>query len=152
MTMANNFVTWLTSEMETRGWNNSELARRAGLVPSAISQVIAGNRGTGPGFCSSVARALGLPPETVFRKSGLLPDLQGPEEDVTFGELLDVVRNLGVEERELVLEYAMFLHDRRKAKGKSPGAPEARPGSRQRAGGPGAPRTRPAKTGAGSTK
>jgi len=150
--MANNFVTWLTSEMETRGWNNSELARRAGLVPSAISQVIAGNRGTGPEFCRSVARALGLPPETVFRKAGLLPDLQGPEEDVTFGELLDVVRNLGVEERELVLEYAMFLHHRRKAKGKSPGAPEARPGSRQRAGRPGASQTRPAKTGAGSTK
>ncbi len=123
MTMAKDFVTWLTKEMEDRGWNNSELARRAGLVPSAISQVIAGNRGTGPEFCRSVARALGLPPETVFRKAGLLPGLPGPEEDVTFGELLDVVRNLSVEERVMVLELAEFLHQRRhRAKG-APGEP-----------------------------
>ncbi len=123
MTMAKDFVTWLTKEMEDRGWNNSELARRAGLVPSAISQVIAGNRGTGPEFCRSVARALGLPPETVFRRAGLLPGLAGPEEDVTFGELLDVVRNLSVEERVMVLELAEFLHQRRhRAKG-APGEP-----------------------------
>jgi transcriptional regulator with XRE-family HTH domain len=143
MTMATNFVTWLTKEMEDRGWNNSELARRAGLVPSAVSQVIAGNRGTGPEFCRSVARALNLPPETVFRKAGLLPSLQGPEEDVTFGELLDVVRNLSVEERVMVLEFAEFLHHGRREKGKTPGPP---------AGGAGAPQTRPANTGAASTK
>ena len=133
--MANNFVTWLSKEMEDRGWNNSELARRAGLVPSAVSQVIAGNRGTGPEFCRSVARAFGLPAETVFRKAGLLPALQGPEEDVTFGELLDVVRNLSVEERVMVLEFAEFLHHGRREKGA-----------------PGAPQTKPANTGATSTK
>ena len=138
MTMENNFVTWLTTEMETRGWNNSELARRAGLVPSAVSQVIAGNRGPGPEFCRSVARALSLPPEMVFRRAGLLPELPGPEEDVTFGELLDVVHQLSAEEREEVLRYAWYRYGVQNERGKSPGS--------------GAPRTRPANTGAGSTK
>jgi transcriptional regulator with XRE-family HTH domain len=135
MTMATDFVTWLSKEMEDRGWNNSELARRAGLVPSAVSQVIAGNRGTGPEFCRSVARAFNLPAELVFRKAGLLPPLPGPEDDITFGELLDVVRNLSVEERVLVLEFAEFLHHGRRTKG-----------------GAGGPQTRPANTGATSTK
>ncbi len=135
MTMANDFVTWLSNEMEVRGWNNSELARRAGLVPSAVSQVIAGNRGTGPEFCRSVARAFNLPPELVFRKARLLPPLPGPEDDITFGELLDVVRNLNVEERVLVLEFAEFLHHGRRAKG-----------------GAGGPQTKPANPGATSTK
>ena len=134
MTMANNFVTWLSKEMEDRGWNNSELARRAGLVPSAISQVIAGNRGTGPEFCRSVARAFNLPAEMVFRKAGLLPPLPGPESDITFGELLDVVRNLSVEERVMVLEFAEFLHHGRKK------------------GGAGGPQTKPANSGATSTR
>jgi transcriptional regulator with XRE-family HTH domain len=138
--MENNFVTWLTTEMETRGWNNSELARRAGLVPSAVSQVIAGNRGPGPDFCRSVARALSLPPEMVFRRAGLLPGLPGPEEDVMFGELLDVMRNLSVDERERLLEYALFLYHHEVTKGKPSDA------------GTGAPQTRPANTGAGSTK
>ena len=31
--MDTNFTTWLTTEMDKRGWNNSELARRAGLLP-----------------------------------------------------------------------------------------------------------------------
>ena len=127
MTMETDFVTWLSNEMEERGWNNSELARRAGLVPSAVSQVIAGNRGTGPEFCRSVARALHLPPELVFRKAGLLPPLPGPEEDVTFGELLDVVRNLSVEERVLVLKFAELLHDQRQ-RGEA-GGPQTRPAS-----------------------
>ncbi len=135
MTMANDFVTWLSKEMEDRGWNNSELARRAGLVPSAVSQVIAGNRGTGPEFCRSVARAFHLPPELVFRKAGLLPPLPGPETDVTFGELLDVVRNLSVEDRLMVLEYSEFLHHGRRERG-----------------GAGGQQTRPANTDASSTK
>ena len=134
MTMANDFVTWLSKEMEDRGWNNSELARRAGLVPSAVSQVIAGNRGTGPEFCRSVARAFHMPPELVFRKAGLLPPLPGPENDITFGELLDVVRNLSVDERVMVLEFAEFLHGRREK------------------GGAGGPQTKSASTSASSTK
>ena len=125
--MANDFVTWLTNEMETRGWSNSELARRAGLVPSAVSQVITGSRRPGPDFCRSVAQALVLPPETVFRMAGLLPALPGPIEDVTFGELLDVVRNLSAGEREEVLRYALFRYNLQSEK-RQP-APQTRPAS-----------------------
>ena len=129
MTMANNFVTWLTTEMETHGWNNSELARHAGLVPSAVSQVITGSRHPGPDFCQSLAQALSLPPETVFRRAGLLPELQGPEEDARFGELLDVVRNLSADEREEVLRYALFRYTLEREKANSPGSPRTRPAS-----------------------
>jgi len=59
--------------MNRRGWNNSELARRAGIGPSGISMIINEQRAPGVDFCRAVARALGLPPETVFRQAGLLP-------------------------------------------------------------------------------
>jgi transcriptional regulator with XRE-family HTH domain len=76
----NNFVTWLTGEMDRRGWNNSELGRRAGLVPSAISQVISGTRNPGLEFCIKIAKPLDMTPEEVLMRAGLLPRLSAPEE------------------------------------------------------------------------
>jgi len=34
--MEKDFSTWLMTELEKRGWTNSELARRAGVVPSTV--------------------------------------------------------------------------------------------------------------------
>lgn len=67
------FVDWLNAELEARGWSNSELARRAGVVPSTVSMVISGHSKPGVDFCLGVARALNEPPEKVFRLAGLLP-------------------------------------------------------------------------------
>jgi hypothetical protein len=41
-----------------------------------------------------------------------LPDLPGPERDATFREILDVVRNMTVDERREVLEYALYRYRR----------------------------------------
>lgn len=109
--MQNNFVTWLTEEMESRGWNNSELARRAGLVPSAISQVISGTRSPGYELCVKVARAFGIPPETVLRRARLLPPLLVPEAqgNVTIKQLAEIILRLPEDKQRDLLEIALAL-------------------------------------------
>jgi transcriptional regulator with XRE-family HTH domain len=108
------FVTWLTREMEERGWSNSELARRAGMVPSAVSQVISGTRSPGYEFCVKIARPLDQPPETVLRLAGLLPRLSASREisDFTIQRFVDIIRNLPEDTQHDLLEIAMALYRR----------------------------------------
>jgi len=81
LSMNADFVTWLTTAIDSRGWNNSELARRAGMVPSTISMVISGHNQPSMEFCIKVAQALGEAPEHVLRIAGHLPSLPEPVPD-----------------------------------------------------------------------
>lgn len=68
------FQEWLLAELRERGWSLSELARRADVGVSSLSMIVNELRGPGPDVLLGIARALRLPPETVFRRAGLLPD------------------------------------------------------------------------------
>jgi transcriptional regulator with XRE-family HTH domain len=69
-----NFVDWLDRELSLRGWNDHQLAQRAGISHSVMSKA---RRGTMPKWeaCAAIAAALNLPAEVVFRQAGLLPEL-----------------------------------------------------------------------------
>jgi len=99
--METDFIDWLTNELIQRSWSNSELARRAEMVPSTVSMVL--NRKSNPGFdfCTSVARALGLPPEQILRRAGLLRPLPPPvaEEE----EIVSILRSLTASTRRTVI-------------------------------------------------
>lgn len=108
--METEFVTWLIAEMNKRGWSNSELARRAEIVPSAVSMVVSRQRGPGLEFCKGVARALKVPPDQVLRKAGLLPQL--PDGAADTQQLLDYYKSLSSRAREEVTEYVAFKYER----------------------------------------
>jgi transcriptional regulator with XRE-family HTH domain len=110
--MMKDFVTWLTDEMNARGWTNSELARRAGVRQSTVSMVISGHNKPGDDLCLGIARAFHVPAEEVFRRAGILPPLPAPENDITFDELLSYMKRLSAEDRKDVLEYAIFRYRR----------------------------------------
>jgi transcriptional regulator with XRE-family HTH domain len=112
--MENIFVTWLIDELEKRRWSNSDLAREAGLVPSAISQVISGDRSPGYKLCIKIAKPLEVPPETVLRIAGLLPRLPTPKEvsDSAVQKMVDIIRNLPEETQRDLLEIALALYRR----------------------------------------
>lgn len=114
--MEKEFITWLTAEMELRGWNNSELARRANLVPSTVSMVLSGQNRPGLDFCVSIAQAFQEPPEKILRQAGLLPPLPGPEEDIRFRDVLEILKRLTSEERDAVLEYANWRFQKQEAR------------------------------------
>lgn len=79
-------VGWLQSEVSARGWSYNELARRAGLSPAGVSQVMAGRQNPGVDFCRGVARAFNEPAVKVFRLAELLP--AEPEQDEMLEEIL----------------------------------------------------------------
>ena len=95
------FVTWLNSELETRGWSTRELARRAGVSAAAISNVL--NRYNKPGkrTCKGIAKAFDLPVDEVFRRAGILPPI--PDLDANAEAMLHLFRNLPVDEQDRVL-------------------------------------------------
>jgi len=99
--MENDFVTWLTSELDRRGWSNSELARRSDMVPSTISMVISERNAPSVEFCVKVARAFGLYDVDVLRKAGLIdpvPAAVAREEEVIrlFRQVPDTHRDLAI--------------------------------------------------------
>jgi len=103
------FIKWLIDEMEKRGWSNSDLSRRAEVVPSNISLVINGHQKPGHEFCIKIARAFGYPPERVLREAGLLPPAPS-EDDPEFRELVEIARNLTTQERKNALEYLLWRY------------------------------------------
>jgi len=76
------FGDWLLERIEYKGWRQAELARRAHIQDATLSRIITGSRQVGPDVAQSIARALEVPPEQVFRKAGLLPTASPREEDI----------------------------------------------------------------------
>ncbi len=101
------FADFLIQEIEIRGWNRANLARAAKVSPTAISDVLNGHRDAGPDLCTAIADALGYPPDYVFRKAGLLPDIED-EELPGLDELVNAYRLASDDERREIVEFARF--------------------------------------------
>ena len=94
------FVDWMATELERRGWSMSELARRAGMSHSLVSEVLAEKRYPTPDFVLAVARGAGADPVTLLRLAGHLPDAPPPTDlDSTVG---DIFRSLPDTQRNAV--------------------------------------------------
>ena len=107
------FAQWLNNELEKRGWSRSEAARRGGVSASMFDKVISDHAQAGIDFCLGIARAFNLPPEQVLRTAGLLPPLPGPEEDKILKELVEIVKRLDPDERQEILDYALWRYRRK---------------------------------------
>lgn len=108
------FSTWLNSQLAMRGWRPIDLSNAANLPNSTIIRILNGDRRAGPDVATAIAHALEMKPEDVFRRAGLLPPKKNGTEivDPTFQEIVDIMRNLPPEERQEVLEYALFRYRR----------------------------------------
>ena len=99
------FRQWLEDELKRRGWSQADLARASGLNSGYLSRILNMERQVGPQTCRNIARAMGLPPETVFRRAGLLPpevNSDAPERR----ELLYLFEQLPEDGREMLLALA----------------------------------------------
>ena len=105
------FAGWVQSKLDEKGWSRLEAARRGEISASMFDKVINGYANPGPDFCTGVARAFGIPPEDVFRRAGLLPELTyGTLEDGDARELYTIIQNLPTRERRDVIEYARMRY------------------------------------------
>ena len=100
---------WLLNELKRRGWSQRELARRAGLPQSTLSQAISGKRKISPEVCAAIALALGESPAHIMALAGLLPP-QSPDDNATIQELTELVRQLSPEMQKDILDYVRFRY------------------------------------------
>jgi len=98
----NTFNEWLLSELEKRDWSQADLARRTGVSRTAISDIISGKRNMGRDMAISLAEALKLPLEEVFRAALLPPK---PESNPLVEEGLYILQQLDGTEREDALRF-----------------------------------------------
>jgi transcriptional regulator with XRE-family HTH domain len=118
------FADWLLDEMNKQGLSQATLARKAGVSRAAISNVINGTRGLGVELCTAIAFAFGIPPETVFRAAGILPNRPGTDED--FEELKHLFSQMSEEEQEEFLAIGRLKIERQSKRGPHE-TPQARP-------------------------
>jgi len=85
------FSEWLLGKIEESGLSYSEIGRRGHISHARISQVISGES-PGADFCIGVAKGLGLSPEDVLRRAGILPSL--PPEVEEQQEAIRIIRRL----------------------------------------------------------
>lgn len=104
--MTNSLSTYLNDELKKRGWSQRELARRAELSPTSISEVLSGRRGPGRRFCQAVAQALQVPPERILQAAGIL---DAPPDTALFSELTNIAKRLSEPNQKKLVEYAQFL-------------------------------------------
>jgi len=71
------FVEWLNSAIEAKGWSRAEFARQTKLSPSQVTRLLNGERGIGEQSLNSIAIALKLPASLLFEKAGFLPSKPG---------------------------------------------------------------------------
>jgi transcriptional regulator with XRE-family HTH domain len=107
------FSDWLDTELSKRNWTRADLAKAAGISQSSLSLIYSGNRKPGNDLCESIARALKLPPEEVFRRAGLLP----PKRDNPwFPRFETIIEELSEEDIEDLYAIALAKLERQAAK------------------------------------
>ncbi|MHB9132901.1 MAG: helix-turn-helix domain-containing protein [Armatimonadota bacterium] len=108
------FGKWLAEELRQRRWDQLEIRRQGGLTSAQISRIISGERKPGPTACVVIARALGLPPEEVFRRAGLLPPAREPVEGTR--DLVYLFEHLDEEDRQRLLLIARVFWEKKQPK------------------------------------
>ena len=107
------FEDWLEQQLAARNWRPIDLARAAGVAGPTITRILNGDRKLGPETAVAIARALGLSPEYVFRRAGLLPTQIEIEYDPAIQEIVDVLRDMTDEERRSVGAFTLFVYQQR---------------------------------------
>jgi hypothetical protein len=102
------FIKWIITEKDKRGWDDSMLAARANLSPAIMSLVLSEQRKPGLSFCKGIAKAFNEPPENILRMAGLLPPLPAGENSPWLDRLMTVVKRLSPQDQVEVLRYAEF--------------------------------------------
>jgi|GEM_PF-670361 len=118
----NEFGLWLQLEREKRGLTQAKLASLAGLNRAVINKIENGQSEPTVKTLQSIANALNLPDDVVFRAAGFL---RTPHDTEYAEQILHLFRQLSPQEQEEILELLRFKAERqnkpkKQRAGKSP--------------------------------
>ena len=86
------FADWLQTEIDKRGWSQSDCARAADLNRAVINKLLNRKSKPQPHTLVAIARAFKLPIEIAYRAAALLPP--NTEGDETLEELIHVFKSI----------------------------------------------------------
>ena len=112
MTNGPDFVNWLGRELQQRGWNKAELARRGGITDSQVSRVLNGDQGPGTEMLRAVAAAFDVPLYEVYVRAGLLPP--DTERSALIERIVEILKRRPEEDQEELLEMTRVKLERSK--------------------------------------
>lgn len=92
------FSEWLQTEMDKRGWSQSDLARSSDLNRAVINKLLNGKSHPQPTTLEAISRALKIPIEIAYRAAGLLPN--NTDNDEIIEEAIYVLKNIQSAQRK----------------------------------------------------
>lgn len=107
-----NFGEWLRKELEDKRISQTELANQIRVTPAQVSRIISGERSTTNETLIAIAHALKVPPITILRKAGLLPENNGA--DVKLDDWEFLLKQMSPEDEAELRQIAEMKIERRK--------------------------------------
>ena len=106
------FGLWLQKERETRGWTQSDLARKSGKDRAVINKIESGGALPAVETFIALVEALNLSPILLLRKAGLLPN--GNVNEVRFEDWEFLLKQMSPEDEAELRQIAEMKIERRK--------------------------------------
>ena len=100
-------ISWLSTELDTKGWSQRELAKRAGISQATVSQVLSQQQRPTWDFCAQIAGPLGISVDQAFILAGL--KRRPPPAVEEESEFVAIIRELPAYTRDIVLTMVKAL-------------------------------------------
>jgi transcriptional regulator with XRE-family HTH domain len=97
---------WVIEKLRLHNWSMRKLGQVIGVHHSQISRVLSGKQSAKIDFYLAIANAFDAVPE-LLKAAGLFEGGIGSEE-LTFAQLLAIIKQLPSADQEEILEYALY--------------------------------------------
>ena len=114
MNIDTSFGDWLQAALDERAMKPADLTRKAGLGSGTLSDIFSGRRKVGPELATSIADALEVPQEEVFRAAGILRPRKNKSAKID--QIVHVLEGMSDEEQLEYLSYIRWMHNKNKKK------------------------------------
>ena len=108
---------WINSKLRERGWSQAELARRAGVSRTSISDAISGKENVGSNLATAIARALDVSEMEVLQLAGIVQSNHSIDDRAA--RLAYRIGQLPAEDQEIIDAMIDGLFQRRKIRGEN---------------------------------
>lgn len=110
------FSTWLQTELDQRGWKQSDLAKRSGMDSGLLSRLLNGERKPGVDTCRAIAKAFNLKDIQVLAIAGLATDSGLPKFNPVVEAAASMLNDLSPEDQEEIRAMIRVKWERKQRK------------------------------------